>query len=45
MEFIVASVENMKFNIEIALEEQHGALPLPFSGMDSELSYIQILIL
>lgn len=40
MEFIVASVENMKFNIEIALEEQHGALPLPFSGMDSKYSFV-----
>ncbi|XP_054282037.1 cleavage and polyadenylation specificity factor subunit 4-like [Macrosteles quadrilineatus] len=38
MEFIVASVENMKFNIEIALEEQHGCLPLPFSGMDKSIA-------
>ncbi|PSN40982.1 Cleavage and polyadenylation specificity factor subunit 4 [Blattella germanica] len=35
MEFIVASVDNMKFDIEIALEEQYGALPLPFAGMDN----------
>jgi hypothetical protein len=37
MEFIVANVDNMKFDIEIALEEQYGALPLPFAGMDSKL--------
>lgn len=40
MEFIVAGVENMKFNIEIALEEQHGALPLPFPGMDSKYVFL-----
>uniref|UniRef100_A0A0V0GCH4 Cleavage and polyadenylation specificity factor subunit 4 n=1 Tax=Triatoma dimidiata TaxID=72491 RepID=A0A0V0GCH4_TRIDM len=37
MEFIVANVENIKFDIEIALEEQHGALPLPFPGMDKSI--------
>lgn len=37
MEFIVGSVDNIKFDIEIALEEQHGSEPLPFPGMDSEL--------
>jgi hypothetical protein len=36
MEFIVANVDNMKFDIEVALEEQYGALPLPFAGMDSK---------
>jgi hypothetical protein len=36
MEFIVANVDNVKFDIEIALEEQYGALPLPFAGMDSK---------
>lgn len=36
MELIVASVDGVKFDIETALEEQYGALPLPFSGMDSE---------
>ena len=38
MEYIVANVENIKFDIEIALEQQHGALPLPFPGMDSKFS-------
>lgn len=36
MEFIVANVDNIKFDIEVALEEQYGALPLPFAGMDSK---------
>lgn len=35
MEWIVANVDNMRFDIEIALDEQYGALPLPFTGMDS----------
>lgn len=38
MEFIVAGVENIKFDIEVALEQQYGALPLPFSGMDSKFN-------
>lgn len=36
MEVLVASVDNIKFDIDYALEEQYGALPLPFPGMDSE---------
>lgn len=36
MEAVVASVDNIRFDIEIALEQQHGALPLPFPGMDSQ---------
>jgi len=27
----------MKFDIEVALEQQYGAIPLPFTGMDSKL--------
>lgn len=34
MEDLVAGVEDMVFDVEIALEEQVGALPLPFPGMD-----------
>lgn len=34
MEDLLSSVGNMKFDIEIALEQQLGALPLPFPGMD-----------
>src|SRR5687767_13488537 len=34
MEDLVASVEEMTFDVEIALENQVGALPLPFPGMD-----------
>lgn len=43
MEFIVANVDNMKFDIEVALEEQYGALPLPFAGMDSKLLFNVVL--
>lgn len=35
MECIVANVDHMRFDIEIALDEQYGALSLPFTGMDS----------
>lgn len=38
MDLIVGNVENIKFDIEISLEEQHGSLPLPFPGMDSKLA-------
>jgi len=40
MECIVANVEHMRFDIEIALDEQYGALPLPFTGMDSMFFYV-----
>lgn len=36
MDLIVANVSGIKFDIEVALEQQFGALPLPFTGMDSE---------
>lgn len=36
MDFLVANVENMVFKIEKDLNEQYGALPLPFPGMDSK---------
>lgn len=39
MDYIVANVSNMRFDIEIALDEQYGALPLPFTGMDSKFLY------
>lgn len=39
MECIVANVDNMQFDIETALDEQYGALPLPFTGMDSTRYY------
>ena len=35
MQEIVANVEDITFDIEIALEQQLGAHPLPFPGMDS----------
>ncbi|CAH1795653.1 unnamed protein product [Owenia fusiformis] len=34
MQAIVADVGNIKFDIEIALEQQLGVQPLPFPGMD-----------
>uniref|UniRef100_T1JBL3 Cleavage and polyadenylation specificity factor subunit 4 n=1 Tax=Strigamia maritima TaxID=126957 RepID=T1JBL3_STRMM len=34
MQEIIASVEHIHFDIEYALEQQLGALPLPFPGMD-----------
>lgn len=37
MECLIANVDHIKFDIEVALEEQFGALPLPFAGMDSNL--------
>lgn len=40
MEYLIANVEHFKFDIEIALEEQYGALPLPFPGMDSMYSAV-----
>ncbi|OXU29253.1 cleavage and polyadenylation specificity factor subunit 4 [Nasonia vitripennis] len=40
MECIVANVDNMRFDIEIALDEQYGALPLPFTGMDKSVAAV-----
>ena len=37
METVVANVDSVKFDIEVALEQQLGAQPLPFTGMDSKL--------
>lgn len=45
MECVVANVEHMRFDIEIALDEQYGALSLPFTGMDSMSFYISAFIL
>lgn len=39
MEVLVANVDHIKFDVEIALEEQYGALPLPFPGMDSKFNF------
>ena len=37
MEDIIANVDDIRFDIEVALEEQLGLQPLPFPGMDSKL--------
>ena len=36
MEEIVGNVADIKFDVEVALEEQIGAQSLPFPGMDSK---------
>lgn len=38
MDDIIANVDNMRFDIEVALEMQLGIQPLPFPGMDSKFS-------
>lgn len=40
MQEIIAPITNIKFDIEIALEQQLGAQPLPFPGMDKSGSAI-----
>lgn len=40
MEFLIANVEHFRFDIEVALEEQYGALPLPFPGMDKSTTAV-----
>lgn len=39
MEYLIANVNNLQFKIEGDLNEQYGALPLPFQGMDSKYFY------
>ena len=36
MEDIIANVDNIRFDIEFALEMQIGIQQLPFPGMDSK---------
>lgn len=36
MEDLIASVKDIKFDIETYIEHQVGIQPLPFPGMDSE---------
>lgn len=40
MEVLIANTENFNFKIEYELNEQIGALPLPFSGMDKSTSAV-----
>lgn len=37
MQELIACVDHIKFDLEIAVEQQLGAQPLPFPGMDSKL--------
>ena len=34
---LISAVDDMEFEMEVALEEQRGIQPLPFPNMDSEL--------
>lgn len=36
MQELLANVDHIKFDLEIAVEQQLGAQPLPFPGMDSK---------
>lgn len=38
MQEIIANVDHIKFDLEIAVEQQLGAQPLPFPGMDSKFN-------
>ncbi|XP_071954185.1 cleavage and polyadenylation specificity factor subunit 4-like [Antedon mediterranea] len=40
MQQIVAAVEDLKFDLEIAIEQQIGSQPLPFPGMDKSCSAV-----
>ena len=41
MEEIIASVKDIKFDIETYIEHQVGIQPLPFPGMDSKYHFHQ----
>lgn len=45
MECLVANVDHVTFDVETALDEQYGALPLPFPGMDSKYSVYVIMFI
>ncbi|GCC40318.1 hypothetical protein chiPu_0024451, partial [Chiloscyllium punctatum] len=34
MQELISNVEHIRFELEIAVEQQLGAQPLPFPGMD-----------
>lgn len=40
MEALIANVDCYEFKIERDLNEQYGALSLPFPGMDSKWGYV-----
>jgi len=44
MQDLVANVDNIIFDVEVALEEQRGAQQLPFAGMDSMFQIYYICI-
>lgn len=40
MDFVIANIDNIHFKIEAELNDQIGALPLAFTGMDKSLSAV-----
>lgn len=42
MQELIACVDHIKFDLEMAVEQQLGAQPLPFPGMDSKLNDIDV---
>lgn len=40
MDLLIANIENVQFKIEAELNDQIGAMPLPFSGMDKSTSAV-----
>ena len=42
MELLIANVNHVVFKIDRDLNEQYGALPLPFPGMDSKRVFVYL---
>lgn len=40
MQDLVAPVTHIKFEMEVALDQQLGSQPLPFPGMDSKQTWL-----
>ena len=45
MQDLLATVDHIKFDLEIAVEQQLGAQPLPFPGMDSKYTSLHVMLL
>lgn len=44
MQDLVAPVTHIKFEMEVALDQQLGSQPLPFPGMDSEQTWLTVIL-
>lgn len=44
MQELISCVDHIKFDLEMAVEQQLGAQPLPFPGMDSKWNGIDVYI-